>query len=86
MKIFFCFFQSLENNDKKKQEPEIIIVEEPTSKPIRLRYESERKSAGPIPGRSSTAEHKTYPTIEVLNHTGLVSVVTSLVTTEKPHR
>lgn len=66
--------------------PQVIIVEEPASKTLRFRYECEGRSAGSIPGASSTDERKTYPTIKVLNYTGPVHIITSCVTSEKPYR
>ena len=43
------------------------ITEQPASKGLRFRYECEGRSAGSIPGVSSTPENKTYPTIQVQN-------------------
>ncbi len=50
---------------KMKRHAHVKIVEQPASKGLRFRYECEGRSAGSIPGASSTAEHKTYPTIQV---------------------
>lgn len=66
--------------------PNIVIVEQPASKPLRLRYESEVRSAGFIPGVSSTNERKTYPTIKIVNYTGPVCIITSCVTSGEPYR
>lgn len=66
--------------------PNIVIVEQPTSKPIRLRYESEVRSAVTIPGANSTSERKTYPTIKIVNYTGPVLIITSCVTSNEPYR
>ena len=43
----------------------VKIVEQPASKGLRFRYECEGRSAGSIPGASTSAEHKTFPTIQV---------------------
>lgn len=66
--------------------PNIVIVEQPASRPLRLRYESEVRSAGSIPGANSTSERKTYPTIKVVNYTGPVCIITSCVTSDEPYR
>lgn len=47
--------------------PYVEIVEQPASKALRFRYECEGRSAGSIPGVSSTPENKTFPTIRVSN-------------------
>ena len=41
------------------------IVEQPRARGLRFRYECEGRSAGSIPGESSTTEKKTFPTIKV---------------------
>jgi hypothetical protein len=51
---------------KAKKQAYVKITEEPASKGLRFRYECEGRSAGSIPGVSSTTENKTYPTIQVL--------------------
>ena len=43
----------------------VKIVEQPASKGLRFRYECEGRSAGSIPGASTSVEHKTFPTIQV---------------------
>ena len=50
---------------KMKKAAVVKITEQPASKGLRFRYECEGRSAGSIPGASSTNEHKTYPTIQV---------------------
>ena len=45
--------------------PWIEIVEQPRARGLRFRYECEGRSAGSIPGESSTADKKTFPTIKV---------------------
>ncbi|XP_019550742.2 embryonic polarity protein dorsal-like [Aedes albopictus] len=68
------------------QKPYIVITEQPQSKALRFRYECEGRSAGSIPGVSSTAEQKTFPTIEIRGYTGRVVVVVSCVTKDPPYR
>ena len=43
----------------------VKILEQPASKAVRFRYECEGRSAGSIPGAKSTADTKTYPSIQV---------------------
>ena len=43
----------------------VKIIEQPASKGLRFRYECEGRSAGSIPGASTSVEHKTFPTIQV---------------------
>ncbi|XP_033224833.1 embryonic polarity protein dorsal-like isoform X2 [Belonocnema kinseyi] len=61
--------------------PYIKILEQPSTG-IRFRYEIEGRSAGSIPGRRSTPDQKTYPTITIVGYTGKMSVVVSCVTAE----
>ena len=56
--------KSVDSNRSKKQSY-VKITEQPASKGLRFRYECEGRSAGSIPGVSSTPENKTYPTIQV---------------------
>lgn len=51
--------------NRQKKQAFVKITEQPASKGLRFRYECEGRSAGSIPGVSSTNELKTYPTIEV---------------------
>lgn len=54
---------------KAKKHAYVKIIEQPASKGLRFRYECEGRSAGCIPGMSSNADKKTFPTIQVLlNH------------------
>ncbi|XP_017044860.1 LOW QUALITY PROTEIN: embryonic polarity protein dorsal [Drosophila ficusphila] len=69
-----------------KGRPYLRIVEEPTNNIIRFRYKCEGRTAGSIPGMNSTTEHKTFPTVEVCNFDGQVTMVVSCVTSEEPHR
>merc|ERR1712029_536026 len=57
--------KSMDSNRAKKQ-AYVKITEQPASKGLRFRYECEGRSAGSIPGVSSTPENKTYPTIQVV--------------------
>lgn len=53
---------------------------------FRFRYECEGRSAGSIPGASSTPENKTFPAIQVIGHQGRAVVVVSCVTKDPPYR
>ncbi|KAL3266564.1 hypothetical protein HHI36_010730 [Cryptolaemus montrouzieri] len=64
----------------------VKIIEQPASKALRFRYECEGRSAGSIPGASSTSENKTYPTIQVEGYVGRAVVVVSCVTKDEPFR
>ncbi|KAJ2950301.1 hypothetical protein O0L34_g11667 [Tuta absoluta] len=66
--------------------PYVRIVEQPASKALRFRYECEGRSAGSIPGVNSTADHKTYPTIEIVGYTGKAIIFVSCVTRDAPHK
>ncbi|KAF2353654.1 Rel domain (RHD) DNA-binding domain [Trinorchestia longiramus] len=69
-----------------KQKAYVRIIEQPQAKALRFRYICEGRSAGSIPGVSSTAENKTFPSIQVMNYTGPAVVVVSCVTVDPPHR
>lgn len=43
----------------------------------RFRYECEGRSAGSIPGANSTADNKTFPTIQIIGYTGQAVCVVS---------
>lgn len=47
------------------QGPYVQIVEQPRARGLRFRYECEGRSAGSIPGETSTPERKTFPSIKV---------------------
>lgn len=64
----------------------VKIIEQPAPKALRFRYECEGRSAGSIPGISSTSENKTYPTIQVMGYNGRAVVVVSCVTKDEPYR
>uniref|UniRef100_A0A182KER5 RHD domain-containing protein n=1 Tax=Anopheles christyi TaxID=43041 RepID=A0A182KER5_9DIPT len=66
------------------QRPYVEITEQPHPKALRFRYECEGRSAGSIPGVSTTAEHKTFPSIQVHGYRGRAVVVVSCVTKEGP--
>ncbi|XP_073949898.1 embryonic polarity protein dorsal-like isoform X2 [Choristoneura fumiferana] len=66
--------------------PYVRILEQPAGKSLRFRYECEGRSAGSIPGASSTPERKTYPTIEVCGYKGRFVVLVSCVTKDRPYR
>ncbi len=48
-----------------KKHAHVRVIEQPASKGLRFRYECEGRSAGSIPGSSSTNDNKTFPTIQV---------------------
>lgn len=73
-------------NAHKQEAPYAVIVEQPAAKALRFRYECEGRSAGAIPGASSTSDNKTYPTIQVMNYTGRAVVVVSCVTKDFPYK
>ncbi|XP_044255724.1 embryonic polarity protein dorsal-like isoform X2 [Tribolium madens] len=64
----------------------VKIIEQPASKALRFRYECEGRSAGSIPGASSTPENKTFPSIQVVGYQGRAVVVVSCVTKDEPYR
>ncbi|XP_031339181.1 embryonic polarity protein dorsal-like isoform X2 [Photinus pyralis] len=66
--------------------PRVRIIEQPASKALRFRYECEGRSAGSIPGVSSTPENKTFPSIQIVGYQGRAVVVVSCVTKDSPHR
>ncbi|KAH1026563.1 hypothetical protein HUJ05_000209 [Dendroctonus ponderosae] len=73
---------------KKKAEIEVLeekIIEQPASKALRFRYECEGRSAGSIPGASSTPESKTFPEIQIVGYQGRAVVVVSCVTKDEPY-
>ena len=51
--------------NRAKKHAHVRVIEQPASKGLRFRYECEGRSAGSIPGASSTNENKTFPTIQV---------------------
>ncbi|KAF2880990.1 hypothetical protein ILUMI_25206 [Ignelater luminosus] len=69
-----------------RQKPVVKITEQPASKALRFRYECEGRSAGSIPGVSSTPENKTFPAIQIAGYQGRAVVVVSCVTKDAPHR
>ena len=50
---------------RSKKQAYVKITEQPASKGLRFRYECEGRSAGSIPGVTSTNDRKTHPTIQV---------------------
>ncbi|XP_019877552.1 embryonic polarity protein dorsal-like isoform X2 [Aethina tumida] len=65
----------------------IEIIEQPAQKALRFRYECEGRSAGSIPGASSTPENKTFPAIKVVGGPPRKAVVVvSCVTKDHPYR
>ncbi|XP_055319547.1 dorsal-related immunity factor Dif-like [Sitodiplosis mosellana] len=60
--------------------PYLKIVEQPTGKSYRFRYESEGRNSGSIFGVNSTKDKQTYPTIELGNVTGKIGIRITCVT------
>lgn len=56
----------------------VKILEQPAPKALRFRYECEGRSAGSIPGVTSTPENKTFPTIQVNHGTHIIITITNL--------
>jgi len=71
---------------KTKKAAYVRILEQPASKGLRFRYECEGRSAGSIPGTSSSQDNKTFPTIQVIGYTGKAVVVVSCVTNDAPYK
>jgi len=71
---------------KIKKAAYVRILEQPASKGLRFRYECEGRSAGSIPGTSSSQDNKTFPTIQVIGYTGKAVVVVSCVTNDAPYK
>ncbi|KAL5009164.1 hypothetical protein ScPMuIL_014745 [Solemya velum] len=68
-------------------QPYVQIIEQPKSRGLRFRYKCEGRSAGSIPGETSTQERKTYPAIKLHNFEGsYFIVVVSCVSKDAPHR
>jgi len=55
------------------------IIEQPAENRVRFRFPIEGRSAGSIAGVTSTAENKTFPTIEIVGYKGPAKVVVSCV-------
>jgi Rel/ankyrin family protein len=71
----------------QNNEPFVRIIEQPARSAVRFRYECEGRSAGPIPGVSSSSTCATYPTIQVMNYSGVrAMVMVSCVTVSPPYR
>ncbi|XP_030763654.1 embryonic polarity protein dorsal-like isoform X2 [Sitophilus oryzae] len=70
---------------RRRQQAYVRIIEQPASKALRFRYECEGRSAGSIPGASSTPENKTYPEIQVEGYRGKAVVVVSCVMKDPPY-
>ncbi|XP_052276378.1 putative transcription factor p65 homolog isoform X2 [Dreissena polymorpha] len=66
--------------------PYVEIVEQPKARGLRFRYECEGRSAGSIPGESSTPERKTFPAIKIHNYSGPAVIVVSCVTKDEPYK
>jgi hypothetical protein len=65
----------------------VRVIEQPARSEVRFRYECEGRSAGPIPGVSSSPTCATYPAIQVFNYSGVrAMVMVSCVTVSSPYR
>ena len=62
------------DSNRAKKQAYVKITEQPASKGLRFRYECEGRSAGSIPGVSSTPENKTYPTIQVRTYLNFAEI------------
>lgn len=65
--------------------PSIEILEQPAVEKLRFRYKSE-KPCSVLEGITSSKEKKTYPTIRIIDYTGMASIDISLVTHTDPYR
>lgn len=59
--------------------PQIHIVEQPSPKPIRFRYDSEIRTSTPVLGERSEAKKKTYPSIKISGYEGDACIIVSCV-------
>lgn len=66
-------------------DPFVKMLVQPAAKETRYRYEREGRSSV-IVGDGSTADEKTFPTIQVMNYFGRAVVVVSCVTADKPYK
>ncbi|XP_049305234.1 embryonic polarity protein dorsal-like [Bactrocera dorsalis] len=78
--------KQLTEPNRKYANAYVKIVEQPASKAVRFRYECEGRSAGSIPGVSSTSALRTYPTIEIVGYKGRSVCVVSCVSADPPYR
>lgn len=69
-----------------KNFPYAIVVEHPSPNSLRFRYECERRCAGKVHGEHSTAERKTFPSIQIFGYKGPAVIVVSCVTRDDPPR
>nr|XP_039251405.1 nuclear factor NF-kappa-B p100 subunit-like isoform X2 [Styela clava] len=70
----------------ESQEPFLDIIEHPKARGFRFRYSCEGPSHGGIPGASSDKNKKTYPAVQIRNHSGYARIVVQLVTNEENPR
>lgn len=65
----------------------LVITEQPARSGVRFRYECESRGSGVIRSQQSTANHPTYPTIEIRDYSGnRAMIVVSCVTCDEPYR
>ncbi|KAK9541928.1 hypothetical protein VZT92_001939 [Zoarces viviparus] len=67
-------------------EPAVQIYEEPKQRGMRFRYKCEGRSAGSIPGKNSSDNNRSYPSLQILNYCGKGKVRVYLVTKNEPYR
>lgn len=79
-------FQYQQQQPEETGKPYVEIVEQPAKCSLRFRYKCEGRSAGSLPGVSSTSENKTFPAIRIHNYVGRAVVVVSCVTRDAPYR
>ncbi|XP_011496610.1 PREDICTED: embryonic polarity protein dorsal-like [Ceratosolen solmsi marchali] len=63
--------------------PQVKIIEQPSSKGTRFRYECEGRFSNNILGASGK---KSFPTIRIINYNGPLSIIVSCVTKDLPYR
>nr|XP_039251408.1 nuclear factor NF-kappa-B p105 subunit-like isoform X3 [Styela clava] len=76
----------LNMNPDESQSPYLDIIEHPKARGFRFRYSCEGTSQGGIPGASSDKNRKTYPAVQIRNHSGYARIVVQLVTNEMKPR
>ncbi|XP_029719784.1 embryonic polarity protein dorsal-like, partial [Aedes albopictus] len=66
--------------------PQIVIIEQPQARSIRFRYacENRKGSFSPILGVSSSENHRSYPTVEIVGFQGRAKIVVHCVTVDTP--
>lgn len=68
---------------QSQNEPYAILLEQPV-RSVRFRYANEGRNGGSIIGVNSTADYRTFVSIEVVNYKGPAIVIVSCVSHEPP--